>query len=210
MSIAGKPEAMGYWLPKLHGAHPMRQNPNVERAIRLALHQATEYEHQVKKEPVTMPKILKKFEHKAKIRQGAFASKYDWTLYLSGQNVQLTCGEDFPTATDEEEAAYVVEQQADAAKGSKTLKDVKSLREVRKTNFITTLKSRGHDEGKTVLVTELDDGDLVVTATKMTAEQIAERNAELERRRKDREAKKATTNGQQTHLPVAEAAVAPE
>jgi hypothetical protein len=177
------------------------------------MHQAIEEEPHIIKETV-MPKILKKFEHKAKIRQGAFASKYDWTLYLSGQNVQLACGEDFPTATDEEEAAYIAEQQADAAKGGKTLKDkdIKSLREVRKTNFITTLKARGHDEGKTVLVTELDDGDLVVTATKMTAEQIADRIADLERRRKDRESKKTTggANGQQTHLPVAEAAFAPE
>ena len=42
-------------------------------------------------------KVLKKFEHKAKARSGGFASKYDWDAILSGQNVQLDAGTDYPT-----------------------------------------------------------------------------------------------------------------
>ncbi|MDE2104734.1 MAG: hypothetical protein KGL39_46285 [Patescibacteria group bacterium] len=158
-----------------------------------------------------MPKILKKFEHKAKVRAGSFASKYDWSLYLSGQNVQLSRGDDFPYATDEEEAQYVVDQKAEEP-GIKD-KDIRSLREVRKTNFITTLRAKGHEVNKKVNITELDDGDIVVTAVVMTEEEIAERAAASERRRAAAAAKGESTNGTASHesqTPVSGAVGAPE
>lgn len=155
-----------------------------------------------------MPKILKKFEHKAKVRTGNFASKYDWALYLSGQNVQLTRGEDFPYATDEEEAEYVTEQKKEEP-GIKD-KDVRSLREVRKTNFITTLRARGYEANKKVNITELDDGDIVVTAVAMTEAEITKRKEDAAKRAA-KAAEKGGANGTPTHSGVEAAeAVAPE
>lgn len=154
-----------------------------------------------------MPKILKKFEHKAKIRTGNFASKYDWALYLSGQNVQLTRGEDFPYATDEEEAEYVTKKEEEPSIKDK---DIRSLREVRKTNFITALRARGYEVNKKVNITELDDGDIVVTAVAMTEAEITKRKEDAAKRAA-KAAEKGEANGAPTHPGVEAAeAVAPE
>jgi hypothetical protein len=205
MYVTGKPEAMGGWLPKPHGAHPMRQNPNVERAIQLALHQAMEYKHQVvKKEAVEMPKILKKFEHVRQTRSSGFEAKYDWDLILGGQSVLM-----------EKNADYVSE--GERSKDDRNGNYKKGDKFDRTDSVIGHIQVEADRRGKSATCTRVDKAGkpsttdvhgFVVTARDMTADEIKARDA----RRAELAAKKAAaeSNGSHADQPVAEAAVAPE
>lgn len=130
-------------------------------------------------------KMVESGKLKAKAREAA-GRKYDWDLILGGQHVQLDAGEDYDRTG--------------------TGKDGKEFD--RTDTFVSTIKSRGTDEGKTVQVWRTEDGNgIVVVATPMTPDQLKARDDRREAYRQALADGKAQeeAEGETTEAPVAQA-----
>lgn len=138
-------------------------------------------------ETTTMPKILKKFQHVAKERRGGIEAKYDWKLILSGQNVMLEAGPDYPAEREKEDGTKVPNTPFFARKVIKAADAEDKIADV---TFVDA-------DGKGISNPDAAVG-IVVTARPMTDEEKQTRDA----RRAELKAKRAEAEKNGEHPPA--------